>query len=185
MSIPTPASKPKATRELIEKLLPTNRKRVTVVAVRAYRSETMGKPGNDVNMYDDAFFIVTQEHFSAWNGNTDPTRYGWNPNADKYMARLKLGHYMFIRRMHRGKYLAFGQGENLVTVQRIKSDGSVAMEEEGLFGIDLHKGGVNGTSSEGCLTLPASDWPAFDKTLSGLLNPKESFSLILVEGPIC
>ena len=162
-----------------------------VLAVRAYRRDTMGVVGaNDYNMFDDAFFIVAKDHFSSWNGNTDPTRIGWNPNADKYMARLKAGVYKFQRLKHRisrpDGYMAFGQGPNPVTVERIRKDGSVAVTETGEFGINLHRAGVTSTSSEGCLTIPAGHWNSFRDCLDDVIldSGSKTLPLILVEGPI-
>ena len=157
-----------------------------VLAVRSYFDQTIAPNGNNLNAYDDAFFIVSPLGFTAWNGNTDPTRYGWNANAGKYMARLKVGCYKFIHRIHRSSYWAFGQGDNEVVVERIKSDGSIAMSESGCFGIDLHKGGVNGTSSEGCNTVPVEQWQEFHDTLLNVMNQlnTHTFDFILIDGPI-
>jgi lysozyme len=163
---------------------------IFVLMDRAYYDRTMGKPGNDVGIYDDAAFIVSPLGFTSWNANTDPSRYGWNPNAGKYMARLKPGIYTFRRLKHRASspsgYMAFGQGPDPVTVERIRRDGTIAETETGCFGINLHRGGVNGTSSEGCLTIPPVQWPAFDHTLSDILKRTEAktFTLILIDGPI-
>jgi len=159
-----------------------------VCAVRAYYRDSMGIPGeNDVGIYDDAVFILTPDHFSAWNANTDPSRYGWNPGADKFMARLKTGVYYFRRLKHKINspkgYMAFGQGQTPVTVERIRQNGSIAMQERGEFGINLHRGGVNGTSSEGCQTIPADQWLSFDQTLADIIG-KEPFPYILLDGPI-
>ena len=157
-----------------------------VLAVRGYYRDTMGKPlTNDYGIYDDAIFLFTPFGFTAWNGNTDPSRIGWNPNADKFMARLQPGVWQMVRRMHRGKYPAFGQEGNPVTVDRVKADGTVAKSETGLFGIDLHKGGA-GTSSEGCQTVPLEQWTDFfDQLASGLkATAQKSFPYILIEGPI-
>lgn len=196
MSIPIPNARPKA--DLLT-VIETAKKQFFkdnpgkcfpaffVLAVRGYYSRTIAPDGNNLNAYDDAFFIVTPGHFSAWNGNTDPTRDGWNPNAGKYMARLKAGSYKFKRWFHRGRYWAFGQADNPVTVERIDSNGKIRKTETGNnFGINLHKGGVNSTSSEGCLTVPVEQWNRFDSTLAGLMKSLESpeFDLILVDGPI-
>ena len=196
MSAPIPHSKPKASLELV---VSSARKRweidndgkplpeFFVLAVRGYYEQSMGNPDqNDVSMYDDAFFIVSPLGFTAWNGNTDPSRYGWNANADKYMARLKPGCWRFIHRMHRGKYLAFGQSENVVTVERIDSNGQVRQTETGCFGIDLHKGGITGTSSEGCNTVPVGQWDAFYQELRGTMRKLavSTFDFVLIDGPI-
>lgn len=193
--IPIPNSKPKASQILIAAKAAEAWRRANggppppdrfVLAVRGYYSQTIGEPGNDLNAYDDALFIVTPDGMTSWNANVDPTRYGWNDNADKYMARLKPGCWWFKPLVHRGRYQAFGQGENLVTVERVRKDGSVAKVEVGEFGINLHLGGVNGTSSEGCLTLPPEQWNGFRRALNSLLElaGMERFALILVEGPI-
>jgi lysozyme len=158
-----------------------------VVAVRGYYSDTFAPPGNNVGIYDDALFILTADTMTAWNGNTDPSRYGYNPSAGKFMARLKLGRWTFHRLKHHASrpdgYMAFGQGGSPVTVERINADGKVVMSETGCFGINLHRGGINGTSSEGCCTVPRDQWEEFNKTLSGLVgvNP---FQFALVAGPL-
>lgn len=162
-----------------------------VLAVRGYYRDSMGVPrSNDYGIFDDAFFIVTPFGYSAWNGNSDPSRIGWNGHAGKFMARLKPGAWTFRQLKHRmarpDGYMAFGQGPDVVTVERIRQDGSVAMTETGQFGINLHRGGVNGTSSEGCLTVPAEQWPRFRNVLDDALarTGAKTFPLILINGPI-
>ena len=193
--IPIPKAKPKATRDLVVRkateawaakngTAPTPER--FVIAVRGYYSATIGKEGNDIAAYDDAFFIVTPTTMTSWNGNSDPSRYGWNAGAGKFMARLKPGCWWFRPLIHRGKYQAFGQGPYPVTVERIKPDGTVALTESGEFGINLHLGGVNGTSSEGCCTLPPEQWSDFRRDLNGMLHLAglKRFAFILMDGPI-
>jgi lysozyme len=187
-----PKVKPKASRAIVTakassaygETLPA----VYVLAVRGYYRDTMGKAGvNDVGIYDDALFIVSPHGFSSWNGNTDPSRFGWNTAAKKFMARLKAGCWEFRRLKHHPSrptgYMAFGQGAAPVTVQRVKADGTVHNEETGCFGINLHRGGISGTSSEGCVTLPAEQWPAYYGQLAAALElaDQKTFPLILVE----
>jgi lysozyme len=162
-----------------------------VLVVRAYYRDTMGVPrSNDYGIYDDAVFIVSPFGFSPWNGNSDPSRIGWNPGAGKYMARLKPGIYKFRSLKHKINsplgYMAFGQGASPVTVERIRQDGTIAQTETGRFGINLHRGGQSGTSSEGCLTVPPGQWIAFRNTLDTAIArmSAETFPLILVEGPL-
>lgn len=196
MSIPIPSSKPKATLTQVmaaaKKQWQKHRKEepfpeLFLLAVRGYYRDSMGKPGeNDLNQYDDAIFIVSPLGSSAWNANTDPTRYGWNSGAGKYMARLQTGVWNFVSLVHRKKYSAFGQGGNPVLVDRVKEDGSVKYFEKGCFGINLHKGGENGTSSEGCNTVPPGQWKAFQALLAHTMKviPGEGVPYILTDEPI-
>ena len=199
MSAPIPTGRPRASLDLVVSHAraawdlehPASPLPETFVLMnRAYYDSSMGRAGNDVGMYDDAAFIVSPLGFTGWNANTDPSRYGWNAGAGKYMARLKPGIYTYRRLRHHASrpdgYLAFGQGDRPVTVERIKEDGGIARTETGCFGINLHRGGNNGTSSEGCMTIPTGQWPAFDQTLSGILKSLNTveFTLILIEGAI-
>lgn len=163
------------------KLMPGDK--AVLVIWRGYYRDTMGAPGkNDAGIYDDAFFWRAPNAFSAWNGNSDPSHYGWNPNAGKFMARLAVGVWRFVKWKHKGQYWAFGQGSNKVTVERIREGGEVARTETGTFGINIHRGSVNHTSSEGCQTLPPSQWDAFKGTGYGLLESwkQQSFPVIVI-----
>jgi hypothetical protein len=168
MSVPTPTSRPRATLDDIEKVIEPYRSKlkasdkIILVAIRAYYRDTMGATGkNDFGMYDDALFWLAPSALAAYNGNTDPSRIGWNPNAQKFMARLCSGLWRYIKWKHRNRYWAFGQGGNKVTVDRLREDGSVAKTETGVFGINVHRGGEHGTSSEGCVTTVANQWQMF------------------------
>lgn len=193
--IPIPKSKPQATRQLVlakaalawaQEYSIKPPPAIFVLAVRGYYANSLGGPGNDLGMYDDAFFIVDAKSMSAWNGNTDPSRYGLRPEGGRHMARLKTGCWWFRPLTHRRKYQAFGQGSSPVTVERIKSDGSIAITESGQFGINLHRGGINGTSSEGCCTLPPDQWEDFRSELNRVLSLAglNKFSFLLIDGPI-
>lgn len=199
MSAQLPPSKPKASLAVVTMAAnsawhakyPESRMPETfVLAVRAYYRDSMGTVGkNDYGMFDDAFFIVTKDHFSSWNGNTDPSRVGWNPNADKYMARLKPDIYKFQRLKHHASrpdgYMAFGQASNPVTVERIRENGTIAVTETGEYGINLHRAG-SGTSSEGCITVPVQQWNSFRDTLDDVIaaSGSKTFPLILIDGPL-
>lgn len=162
-----------------------------VLCVRGYYRDSMGVPrSNDYGIWDDAFFIVTPFGYSPWNGNSDPSRVGFNAGAGKFMARLKPGVWTFRPLKHHASrpdgYMAFGQGDAPVTVERIKTDGTLDQTETGCFGINLHRGGINGTSSEGCLTVPVEQWAKFRNVLDDALSrtSKKDFPLILINGPI-
>jgi len=133
-----------------------------VVGIRGYYRDSMGAPQvNDRGIYDDALFIHTRQATVAFNGNTDPSRRkdGHGTGAAKGMASLKPGAW-FVHRfdLHKGKYLALCQRAGEVTVVR---DGTLPYADTGDFGINIHRGGYNTTSSEGCQTVHPSQWDSF------------------------
>lgn len=163
---------------------------VFVVGVRGYYRDTMGAVGkNDRAMYDDALFIVAPDAFAAFNANTDPSGYraGRGTGAEKGMASLNPGIWRVHRLdLHKGQYLALCQRAGPVTVTR---DGTPPYSETGGFGINIHKGGFNGTSSEGCQTVAPVQWPAFIamvtdhvKRLAGAAWRQEVVPYVLLEG---
>ena len=162
-----PASRPKMTEaEVMAKVAAlglTARDKLFIVGVRGYYRDTMGKVGaNDRGIYDDALFIVAPGvHFSAWNGNTDPSRGrpGSGTGAAKGMAVLKPGLWRAHRfGLHKGQYRALVQTGGKVTVTR---DGTPPYDDTGYLGINIHRGGNTTTSSEGCQTIPPDQWEGF------------------------
>jgi lysozyme len=122
----------------------------------------MGAPGvNDRGFYDDALFIDAPSATVAFNGNTDPSGYrkGTGAGPHKGMASLNPGAW-FVHKFdkHKGQYLALCQRAGAVTVTR---DGTPPYPDTGEFGINIHRGGYNTTSSEGCQTIHPSQWESF------------------------
>lgn len=135
---------------------------LVVVGIRGYYLDSMGAPQvNDRGIYDDALFIHTRQVTAAFNGNTDPSRYraGRGTGTAKGMAALKPGAW-FVHRfdLHKGKYLALCQRAGPVTVIR---DGNPPYPDTGDFGINIHRGGYNTTSSLGCQTVHPDQWDSF------------------------
>jgi lysozyme len=137
-----------------------------ILGVRGYYKQTMGNPvQNDRGIYDDAIFLISPDHFSSWNANTDPSV------TRKGVAVLKPGGpYLYKLGMHNMKhpYLALRQ-YGRVTVIR-DQQGEETDTPAAPFYIDIHKGGFNTTSSLGCQTIHPTQWDAFLATVKDQLK---------------
>jgi lysozyme len=172
-----PTSKPQLTQDAVREILNKNgiTEKVAVVGIRGYYRKTMGNPlKNDRGIYDDALFIISPDFFASYNANTDPSKFA---NA---IAVLKLGKWRYKPGKHKinspNGYPAFVQA-GPVTVIR---DG--VGEDTGWFGINIHKGGYNSTSSLGCQTIYPTQWD-FEKTLNAQLkrHGQKEFWYVLIE----
>jgi len=143
-----------------------------IVGYPAYYRDSMGANGkNDRGIFDDAVFLLTPNTFAAFNGNTDPSAFR------EGIATLQPGWYpVYQFSIHGGasaQYPAICQRKGPVIVRR---DGTDYVKEgvsdrrgyclggglwRGEFGINIHRGGRNGTSSLGCQTIPPAQWDAF------------------------
>lgn len=183
MAVSSPSARPQATAQELREILAGRyvTDKVAVVAIRGYYRDSMGKPGqNDRGIYDDALFIVSPDYFRAFNGNTDPSV------ARKGIATLVPGLYRYLPGIHgisrpkAQQYPAFRQ-HTAVTVAR---DGGG--KESGQFGINIHRGSRNSTSSEGCQTIHPDQWEEFRGALNRELAQygQRTFPYLLIEGPI-
>lgn len=165
MSI-TPRSKPQITRDRVMEILHNagvSDKVPVIVGMRGYYLDTMGKPGvNDRGIYDDAIITISPDYFATFNANTDPSRvrkgYG-TAEGTKGMAVLKTGVWLYKKGAHKGQYAAFIQADKVTVVR----DGNPPYEDTGWFGINIHKGGYNTTSSEGCQTVHPDQYRDFQR----------------------
>lgn len=171
-------NKPKLTQEEALKLLIPypNTDSVQVLGIRGYYKTTMGNPvKNDRGIYDDALFILSPDTFAAFNANTDPSVYR------KHIATLKTGMWRYKPGKHKinspDGYPAFVQADK-VTVAR---DGEP--DDTGYFGINIHRGGYNSTSSIGCQTIYPAQWDSFHATLTDQLKRfnQKAFYYVLIE----
>lgn len=127
-----------------------------IVGLRGFYADS------DVNkrgIYDDAIGIVTDQEFFFTRANTDPSRTGRNTKINKGFAVLAPGFYPSYKfDVHNGStpHKALCQRVAPVTVNR---DGG--KQETGMFGINIHRGGFNSTSSEGCQTFSPPNWIKF------------------------
>ena len=156
-SVPAPSTKPKITRnELIAMIKSTYPNfilhKVLFVGIRGYYKKSLGDPTkNDRKIYDDAVFILTEKEVLSFNANVDPGAFKTG------IASLVPGIYNAYKfDLHKGKYLALCQRAANVTVNR---DGKG--HDTGMFGINIHKGGINQVSSLGCQTIIPTQWDDF------------------------
>jgi hypothetical protein len=127
------------------------------------------------NAFDDTLTISYKENgvwkFHSWSATTDPGKKGvLEYHNAAGVARLVEGQYRGSHGigLHQGKYEALKQAKNV----KVYRDADKDMEydenkiQEGIFGINIHKAGVDSTYvenwSEGCQVFKKSaDFDAF------------------------
>lgn len=154
-----------------------------LVGVPGYYWRTMGNPNaNDRGIYDDAIFVVSPSTFTSFNANTDPSVFR------KSIATLLPGVHPYRPGNHGisrpgGGYPAFRpatRGEALPV--RRDGEARVPSARPGIA-INIHRGGRNGTSSEGCQTIPPAQWGEFHSIVRAELKRHglKSFEYILLD----
>lgn len=135
---------------------------VILIGIRGYYQDTMGKPGqNDRGIYDDAICIVAPNLFLAFNANTDPSVFRAG------IATLIPGKHMYKK----GKHGISKPGGGYDAFRPATPDESLPVTRDGKEGIskgvaiNIHKGSINSTSSEGCQTIYPDQWKEFQETV--------------------
>lgn len=176
-------TRPRLSRGQIISKLPSGTSFPCIVGIRGYFKDEFGKKAvNDRGVYDDAIYIVETNLAFAFNGNTDPSRHGMNNKIGKGLASLKAGTYEYKIGIHglskekSKQYEALVQ-EEPVTVKRDITE----TEHKGFFGINIHKGGFNTTSSEGCQTIHPSQWDEFMTLVKAYFPSGKNIPYILIE----
>lgn len=109
---------------------------------------------NDVGVYDDQFYISVGGEVHCYRGNVDPSS---QATGRATLVPMRVFHWRAgihgLSKPKARQYAAFVQAE-MVTVSRFRQGA-----DTGWFGINHHRGGVNGTSSLGCQTYPPDLWP--------------------------
>jgi lysozyme len=175
--------RPLATRALILSKLSATPKFPCLVGVRGYYKDEMGKKAvNDRGIYDDAIFLLEKNLMYGFNANTDPSRYGMNNKINKGLANLTAGEYTYKVGIHGLSKDKSKQYEALVQQEPVEVKRDVTNKEEtGFFGINIHRGGVNTTSSEGCQTIPPDQWNEFMELVKAYFTSGKDIPYILVE----
>lgn len=179
-----PGNKPQMKKEDVQNVLNSfdvTKYPVKLLGIRGYFKKTMGDPSkNDTGIYDDAIFIISPDHFSSWNANTDPSR--MIPNV----AVLKPGGpYLYKVGLHGvsgpNPYMALRQYGNVTVIR----NGSVNVTDSpaNRFYIDIHRGGYGTTSSLGCQTIHPDQWDAFFATVKSNMkaNQQDIIPYCLIE----
>lgn len=165
--------------------------------------------GNKRGVYDDAVFLVTEDGVEGFTFNTDPSvdrkgiavlqpgKYAYtqglhgvhhldtkNDLDDRVLYNTLIAHHKDVD-SDKGKltYWAFRQAGPVLLLR----DGKTTPETDGWPSnpawIDIHRGGVNTTSSEGCQTVLPDEWLELrDKGYAAMdKNAMHQISYILVE----
>lgn len=127
--------------------------RVALVGCRGYYRRSVEE--NQRGVYDDAIFLITPETFAAFNANVDPSIFR------THIATLRKGLWKYKLGTHGLNKPAAQRYTALVQAEKVTVDRDGEKSETGWFGINIHRGGVNGTSSLGCQTIVPDQWPAF------------------------
>lgn len=152
-----------------------------MVGIRGYYGTT-----NKRGIYDDALFLVNKKtgFIATYNANVDPSFYrkGKGTGKDKGIANLKAGWHRYKKGphpLHKG-YPAFRQAAHVTVIR----DGDPPYEDTGDFGINIHKGSKNSTSSLGCQTVIPNQWIDCQETGYKQLDlaGQKEFWYILLEG---
>ena len=153
-----PASRPKQDRAESLRLLEAHgvTDGLALLGVRGYYLRTMGAPDrNDRDLYDDAIALVTPSAHVTFNANVDPSP------IRRGVASLAPGSYLYRLGIHGLNRPANRRYEALVQAAPVTVQRDGGRRESGWFGINIHRGGSNTTSSLGCQTIHPTQWSAF------------------------
>lgn len=112
--------------------------------------------GNKRGVFDDAIFLVTPKQNYRFQANCDPSVF--KPGT----ASLDPGTYKYKLGIHGLSKPKWRQYEALVQAEPVNITRDGGKKERGFFGINIHKGGLLGsTSSLGCQTIKRDEWDRF------------------------
>jgi hypothetical protein len=172
-------NKPKLSKEEVLKLIPaTVTDKVIIVGIRGYYQDTMGEKGkNDRGIYDDAMFVISPDHFGSFNANTDPSI------VRKGIATLKPGIHIYRKGKHH-----ISSPTGYPALRPANPEEKLPVSRDGQpdgwgIAINIHKGGFNTTSSEGCQTIYPEQWSDFINMVYGEMDrwKQKTIPYVLIE----
>lgn len=134
-------------------------KQAVLLGKRGYYGNTFAPAGNNRGVYDDAMFFLSPNAFAAFNCNCDPSTVLQGRRA---LAQLIPGIYKFQLGLHKGRYQALRAYPEGVKLPCLRAGKPSECQY-----INIHKGGVRNTWSEGCQTIPETQWKSFITLVEG------------------
>jgi lysozyme len=162
-----PASRPKQSKSETFELIKSVDAPVIILGIRGYYKKLGKDPlRNEINIYDDALFVWSENGYMSFNGNTDPSI------SRPKVAKLKPGTWQYRLGIHNISKSKNRQYPALVQAAPVTVTRQNAGEDTGWFGINIHKGGRNTTSSLGCITVTpeGGQWDQFYATVKGAMS---------------
>ena len=186
MSGAVPRSRPRLThQDALACLRGVDVSRPVLLGVRGYYRDTMGARGvNDLGIYDDCIALVTPGALLTCNANTDPSRtYPRVATLDPGVWRYQVGIHGLSKPKAR-QYEALVQAGAVSVTRAPLVSGGVPTRDTGWFGINIHRGSVASTSSEGCQTIVPSQWAEFMGAVRAALKAADRtvIEYVLVNG---
>ncbi|MBW3636436.1 MAG: hypothetical protein KY445_08225 [Armatimonadetes bacterium] len=166
----TPSTRPRLSEAQMRALLKKHGvvSPVALVGIRGYYSNTFGREGNDRAVYDDAMFVVSPNAAAAFNANTDPTLFQTG------MATLRLGVHWYRKGKHglsrKPPFVPYDALRPATVGEQVPVSRDGQTNPRPGVAINIHRGGVNNTYSEGCQTLPPDQYSAFIRLVYAEMN---------------
>jgi hypothetical protein len=136
------------------------------------------------NSYDDNLdVLINGKVVKSFKCNSQPAGADPLPEGRGMVAlgtwRYKAGIHGISKPPSR-RYSAFVQASPIM-VRRANGRGGWRVAEKAEYSFNIHRGGVNGVSSLGCITLPPSVWEAFKSFVYNYLhdNDQKSFNVTI------
>lgn len=174
-------TRPKQSREEVGKLVEELDVPVALLGVRGYYKAQGKTPDNEINIYDDGMFVWSRNGYSSFNANTDPSI------ARPRVATLMPGIWQYRLGIHNLSKPKNRQYPALVQAAPVTVTRQGAGQDTGWFGINIHRGGRNTTSSLGCVTITpeSGQWDQFYATVKGEMSRAKvsRIPFVLVDNP--